>query len=229
MQDASSPSSSAEAEDRFSPRDVLHWYDFLCPFCYVSQGRSEILERHGFHVIDLPFEAHPDIPAVGRIMATRSGPMYDQLEAEARAAHLRLKWPPRLPNTRMALAAAEWARRHAPTASSAFEKALFAAHFALGEDLGDRETIVRYAAEVNIDTSAMTAALDDWAAYHLVDRSEALARQAGVHATPAWLVAGRLIPGLYPKEQFAQLVQVLAMDERPEHGSNEVRHHSGIL
>jgi len=24
---------------------VLHWYDFLCPFCYVGQHRTAILTR----------------------------------------------------------------------------------------------------------------------------------------------------------------------------------------
>jgi hypothetical protein len=23
---------------KFSPRTVLHWYDFLCPFCYASRN-----------------------------------------------------------------------------------------------------------------------------------------------------------------------------------------------
>jgi predicted DsbA family dithiol-disulfide isomerase len=42
---------------------VLHWYDFLCPFCYVGQSRTAILRRYGLDVIELPFQAHPDIPA----------------------------------------------------------------------------------------------------------------------------------------------------------------------
>ena len=44
-------------------RRVLHWYDFLCPFCYVGQQRNTIFEDRGFDVIDLPFQAHPDIPS----------------------------------------------------------------------------------------------------------------------------------------------------------------------
>jgi predicted DsbA family dithiol-disulfide isomerase len=189
---------------------VLHWYDFLCRFCYVGQGRNEIFERYGFRVLDMPFEAHPDIPPSGRSMSSREGPMYEFIEAEARAAGLPLKWPSRLPNTRMALAAAEWARQHAPNAFPAFEKALFAAHFARDEDLGNREIIMRHAAESGADASAMAAALDNGSAYGLVDRSEAWARKAGVRGTPAWLAAGRLIPGLYPKEQFENLAQALA-------------------
>lgn len=194
-------------------REVLHWYDFVCPFCYVGQARNEIFERHGLRVTDLPFEAHPDIPPGGRSMSAREGPMYEFIEREARAAGLSLKWPSRLPNTRMALAAAEWARVHAPDAFPAFQKALFAAHFARGEDVGDRTTIMRYAGESGVDASGMAAALDDGSAYRLVDRSEARARKVGVRGTPAWLVAGGLIAGLQPKEQFESLAQALEMPQ----------------
>src|SRR4051812_10214091 len=87
-------------------RAVLHWYDFLCPFCYIAQDRNEILTRQGLEVIDLPFQAHPDIPPGGIILRSRNGPMYSMLEREAREAGLSLRWQPRIPNTRQALAAA---------------------------------------------------------------------------------------------------------------------------
>jgi carboxymuconolactone decarboxylase family protein len=31
-----------------NPRAVLHWYDFLCPFCYIGQSRNAVLVQHGF-------------------------------------------------------------------------------------------------------------------------------------------------------------------------------------
>ena len=57
-------------------RVVLHWYDFLCPFCYVGQHRTDILVRRGLKVVELPFQAHPDIPAGGLFVGPRTGPMY---------------------------------------------------------------------------------------------------------------------------------------------------------
>ncbi len=191
-------------------RQVLHWYDLLCPFCYVGQQRNAIFERHGFDVVDIPFQAHPEIPPEGRAIGERRGPMYARLEEEARAAGLPLVWPDRLPNTRMALATAEWTRRHAPRSFPALEKTLFAAHFALGEDLGDRDIIDKHATEAGIDIAAMHAALDDGSAYTLLDQSETLGIRLGVRGTPAWFVSGRLISGLYPGEQFEQIAQALA-------------------
>jgi predicted DsbA family dithiol-disulfide isomerase len=114
---------------------ALNWYDFLCPFCYVGQRRNAILIRHGLRVVELPFQAHPDIPPGGITAGPRVGPMYAMLEREAKEAGLLLKWPARLPNTRPALAVAEWARRYHPRAFPRLHRELFEAHFVLGENL----------------------------------------------------------------------------------------------
>ena len=100
-------SQTDEQRHKDDPRMVLHWYDFLCPFCYVGQHRTAILVRHGLKVIELPFQIHPDIPPEGMPVGPRNGPMYADLEREAKEAGLSLKWAPRLPNTRRALGAAE--------------------------------------------------------------------------------------------------------------------------
>jgi predicted DsbA family dithiol-disulfide isomerase len=48
-----------------SPRTVLHWFDFICPLCYLGQQRNQILSRHGLEIVHLPFQIHPDIPPEG--------------------------------------------------------------------------------------------------------------------------------------------------------------------
>jgi predicted DsbA family dithiol-disulfide isomerase len=189
------------------PRRVLHWYDFLCPFCYVAQHRVAILVRRGFHVVELPFQAHPDIPPGGIPAGPRRGPMYATLEREASEAGLPLYWPPRLPNTRQALAAAEWARRHQPRAFPWFRKRLFDAHFVLGEDLEDRDVIDRHANASGIDLTALHAALADNSAAAAVSKAEMIGRKCGVKGTPAWLFGRQLITGLLPAAEFEHLAE----------------------
>jgi predicted DsbA family dithiol-disulfide isomerase len=67
--------------------------------------------------------------------------MYAMLEREAREAGLELNWPRHLPDTRRALAAAEWVRRHRPDDFPAVHRKLFEAHFVLGEGLEDPAVI----------------------------------------------------------------------------------------
>src|SRR6266581_3879147 len=111
----------------------------------LGQQRNQILSRHGLEIVHLPFQIHPDIPPEGVEAGPRDGPMYQALEREAAQTGLSLNWPPRLPGTRTALAAAEWVRRRRPDASDEFNRALFAAHFELSEDLGDTAVIMRQA------------------------------------------------------------------------------------
>jgi predicted DsbA family dithiol-disulfide isomerase len=191
----------------YEPRAVLHWYDFLCPFCYIAQDRNAILRRRGLDVIELPFEAHPDIPPDGIMSGSRKGAMYSMLEREARNAGLALRWPPRLPNTRQALAAAEWARRYQPREFPELHRSLFDAHFALGEDLADQGVIDRHAVASGIDLTALHAALNDGSAAGFVTEAEEIGRQYGVRGTPAWLLNEQLISGLLPAQDFEKLLQ----------------------
>jgi predicted DsbA family dithiol-disulfide isomerase len=186
---------------------VVHWYDFICPFCYVSQDRDDFLAAREREVVDLPFRAHPEIPPAGVHVGPRQGPTYRSLEAQARAAGLALNWPSRLPNSSMALGAAEWVRRNHPVISRALNKALFEAHFVLGEDIGDRATILRKAVERGLDASALDTALGDGSAAGWIQESEARAHEHGVRGTPTWLYRGRLLTGALPLDEFARFAQ----------------------
>ena len=179
-----------------------HWFDFTCPFCYVSKSRNKILEENGFNIIALPFQAHPEVPVGGIFMGQRQGPMYDLLEEEARAADLSLKWPLRLPNSRYALAAAEQVRRHSPGHFQKVEDRLFAAHFALGEDLGSKDVVHNCLKESGIAESEISSWMKGDAAYEAVKASEIAAVNCGVRGTPAWVVNEKLISGLQSREYF---------------------------
>jgi predicted DsbA family dithiol-disulfide isomerase len=190
-----------------NPATVLHWYDFICPFCYVGQQRNAILVGQGFHVADLAFQAHPEIPRGGVPVGTRSGLMYSTLEREAQEAGLPLHWPPRLPNSRRALAAAEWVRHQQPSAFPQIYSELFEAHFALGEDLEDPGVINFHAGRSGVDLPALNSALDDGSAERLVIETEMLGRKQGVQGTPSWLLNRQLITGLRPAVEFERLAE----------------------
>ena len=189
------------------PRAVLHWYDFICPFCYIGQQRNVTLRSAGLRVVELAFQAHPDIPHGGIAAGARGGPMYVSLEREAKEAGLPLHWPARLPNSRTALAAAEWVRRFQPMSFAEFHKQLFAAHFVLGQDLDDRLILDRHASNAGVDLTALHTALEDGSAERFVNETETIGREHGVQGTPAWFLSPRLISGLRSKAVFEQLAE----------------------
>jgi predicted DsbA family dithiol-disulfide isomerase len=184
------------------------WYDFLCPFCYAGQQRTALLVKRGFRVVNLPLQIHQGIPRGGFPIGPRDGPIYALLEREIKAAGLPLRWPARLPDTRRALAVAEWTRRNVPSAFSRLHASLFAAHFALGEDLGNPAVVDRHAAEAGVKLGALRGALADGSALAALAQSEAAARRFRVRGAPAWKIGDHVISGLQREAEFA-----LAADE----------------
>jgi predicted DsbA family dithiol-disulfide isomerase len=193
-------------------RTAWHWFDFICPFCYVARSRNRILRRYGISIVELPFEIHPEIPVQGVAMGPRSGEMYERLEREARDAGLLLRWPSRLPNSRYALTVAEWVRRYHPRGFEALYDQLFLSHFGLGEDIGDVALVDRCAAQVGADTVLMGQAILDGTANSFVEESELSARRVGAAGTPAWLVRDRLVDGLLPKTLFEEIGRMVVRE-----------------
>jgi len=123
------------------------------------------------------------------------------------AAGLPLNRPAHLPDTRRALAAAEWVRGHQSERFPELHQALFAAHFVLGEDLEDPAVIDAHARRWGIELAALHAALADDSAMAAVAEAETIGREHGVQGTPASLVAQRLIMGLPPAAEFERRAQ----------------------
>lgn len=197
----------SDIDDEEAPKRVLHWYDFVCPFCYVGQSRTAFLAEAGFDVRSLPFQAHPDIPAGGLLAGPRRGKTYSMIEQEAAAARLTLHWPARIPNSRRALAVAEWVRRNQPSDFAEVQRKLFEAHFVLGEDIDNQTVIDRHVSIAGVDLGALHTALGDGSAYAAVSYAERAGRQHGVDGTPAWLLEGRLVVGLQPASTFKRLTR----------------------
>ncbi|MEH2513103.1 putative DsbA family dithiol-disulfide isomerase [Nitrobacteraceae bacterium AZCC 1564] len=184
---------------------ALHWYDLTCPFCYLGQARTHLLQQRGLTVIELPFQAHPEIPTEGIYVGPRQGAMYQQIERNAAALGLPLNWPPRLPNSSTALAAAEWVRRHQPRAFASVQAKLFRAHFADGLNIGDVETVLTCASEFVTNIEGLRAALTSGEARASIDEGQQLGQHFGVRGTPSWRIAGQMISGFVAESAFETL------------------------
>lgn len=182
-------------------RPVVHWFDFICPFCYIAQDRNRILRESGVSIVELPMQIHPEIGPGGAAAPPRQGPMYDHLAREARAAGLELNWSDRIPYSRPALAAAETLRTSRSGSHEAFIAAVFNAYFGLVQDIEDPAVITRCAEDVGIDTAGVIPESIEEALRY----SERKAAEHHVSATPSWLVENDLVTGLQPRELFVAL------------------------
>ena len=73
----------------------------------IGQSRNAILVRHGFDLVELPpFQIHPEISSRWNFSPPRTNRCIACSQRGAKEAGLPLNWPPHLPNSRPALAAA---------------------------------------------------------------------------------------------------------------------------
>ena len=201
---------------------VLHWFDFICPFCYIAQDRNRILRNAAVSVIDLPMQIHPEIAPGGAPAPPRTGPMYDHLVEEARAAGLELNWSPRIPNSRFALAAAQAVRINEPEYHPAFNAAVFDAYFARGQDIEDWTVLAQCAEDVGVEPFAFQYSMTSGIADNELRFAEEQARRHHVLGTPSWVVKNdQLIAGLRPRAFFIALSRTLSCAHHPDDSSRD--------
>lgn len=133
-------------------------------------------------------------------MGPRRGLMYDDIAVRAKAAGLPLKWRDTLPNSRLALSAAEWVRQSKPEAADEVREHLFRAHFAEDRDIGDRDVVLQVLEQCGVDRKMAEAGLGDGSAMTLLDDAERLGRSKGVRSTPSWENGGVVVSGLRETE-----------------------------
>lgn len=190
---------------------VLHWFDFICPFCYIAQDRNRILRDAALSVIELPMQIHAEIARGGAPAPPRTGPTYDYLVEEAHEAGLELNWSERIPYSRFALTAAEAVRINEPEYHRAFNAAVFDAYFVRGEDIEDWAVISKCAEAVGVEPFTFKYSMTSGIADNELRFVEQQAREHHVLATPSWVVNGdHLIAGLRPRAFFVTLSRVLS-------------------
>ncbi len=183
----------------------------------MGLDRSRLLQELGVTVVTLPLEIHPEIPVGGLSLADRWGArygeamaMYERIERECEAAGLPFNRPARVPNTRRALATAEWARLRAPKAAPALVGALYEAHFVENRPLDDPDVVDELVAAAGVDPAEARRAVEARELQEPVAAAQAAAVRLGVNSTPTWLVDARvLIPGAVGRDVFRSVVSQL--------------------
>ncbi len=144
-----------------------------------------------------PYELHPEVPPQGmpaeRLFggSGRAGGYFDRLRTLAAESGLEVNAPGLIANSRQALEAAEFARDHG--AFDCYHRALFAAYFRDGRNIGDVEVLAGLAAGCGLDAGALRSALAEGRYAGGVREQMEQAREKGVTGTPAFALADRFL------------------------------------
>jgi predicted DsbA family dithiol-disulfide isomerase len=195
-----------------APITVDVWSDLVCPWCYIGKRRlSRALEQEPAGSVEVrwhAFQLQPDIPVEGVEAETYfngkfGGPerveqMHGRVAEVAAADGLDFHFErqKRAPNTLLA----HRATKIAPDPTAAIET-LFHAHFTDGEDIGDRDTIVRLLPDLD------EHALDRGDATDLVAEDLRLAQEIGIQGVPFFVAGMRVaVSGAQEPDILRQLL-----------------------
>jgi len=204
--------------------------DVACPWCAIGlaslqQALTRLDETVKAEIHLQPFELNPQLPFEGEDanehLMRKYGMGEEQLEANRaaireRAAALGLAFNmhngSRIYNTFDAHRLLHWAELENRDLALALKRALLRAYFSDGENVADREVLVRVARETGLNADAARRVLDSGAYADEVRTQERHFQQAGIHSVPATIVNGQyLISGGQPPEMFEQALREIAV------------------
>ncbi|MDO8431360.1 MAG: DsbA family oxidoreductase [Candidatus Binatus sp.] len=175
---------------------IVMFSDFICPFCYIGFDVIEKLKpEFDLQIEWRGFQIHPEWPAEGAsaAQASRLGnadarkAAWERISTMAESVGLAMKPPSVLTNSRLALAAAEFARDSGAD-HEAFEERVYRAYFTEDANIGDREVVLRLAAEAGLDAAQVADAIKS-PKYELRLKNNALtANQRGVSGVPTFFI-----------------------------------------
>lgn len=164
------------------------------------------------------FELHPETPRGGvSVTALIPGSRLESMREYMRGFAARfgiedMATPDRLPNTRRALAMAEYARDH--DRLEVFRDAAMDAHWRRGENLEADADLREIAARAGLDSDEALRAADDPTYQTRVDAIRAEASGQGVTGIPTFVVGEETIVGCQPYEVLAAAARRAAQVRR---------------
>ncbi len=199
--------------------------DVACPWCYIGEERFEraLSAYPGAAEVEVtyrPYQLDPRAPAEARplrdYLAGRFGPRADHVAGHvveaARAEGIAMDFDRALAaNTLSAHRLMHLAEReHGPEVQRAVARRLFEAHFSLGGDVGDAETLAELAADCGMDRDRVREYLASGEGTQEVREQIDRARRMGIGAVPTFVFEGRFaVQGAQPASAFLQALEAV--------------------
>ncbi|HUQ35432.1 MAG TPA: DsbA family oxidoreductase [Aestuariivirga sp.] len=198
--------------------------DVICPWCFLGKRRLDkainLLEGIKVEVNWRPFFLDPTIPAEGisrktylenKFGAERLKTIHDPILAAGKEDGVPYSFEriTRTPNTMDAHRLIRWS--HVGGKQHDVSERLFMAYFSLGLDIGDRAVLVKIAGEAGMDSSEVSAKLENGADVDAVTAEVEQAYRMGVTGVPCFIFAQKQgLMGAQPAEVLADAIGKLA-------------------
>jgi len=165
--------------------------DYVCPWCYVGQGVvEELIKDHNVKVDWRPFYLHPDTPVEGMelpdYIKNRVAQTNAFLKERANSYGMDMVFSTRIPNTRLAHEATEYARRHGKEME--FHRNVFDKFYGRGQDISKWDVLRAAAEEVGLNGEEMQSWVEAGTYTAIVQSEVDQAHDIGVTGVPTYVL-----------------------------------------
>jgi predicted DsbA family dithiol-disulfide isomerase len=193
---------------------LVMFSDFICPFCYIGfETVRRLKPEFDFQIDWKGFQIHPEWPAAGMAAAEyRRGMdaetrrmLWARIASLGETVGLEMKSPETLANSRLALAAAEFAKECGK--AEIFEERVFRAYFNENLNIGSQGVLGELAADAGLDRDELNLALDSNRYEHRLNDNARTAHERGVDGVPTFFVGDYPLIGAQSENVMRQIFQ----------------------
>ena len=191
---------------------VVVFSDYCCPFCYIGYNRIEKLKNEfDLDVEWRPFEIHPETPKEGfnleklpfpREYLERVTANVNRLAAED---GLTLKFSNKLPNTRLALFIAEFAKKEGKF--DQYHKLVMEKYWEEGIDVGDLSVLLDFCESIGLDREKVQEYIESDEPLNILRETSDELGAIGMNGVPSFLIGGKFIVGAQPLDVFRRVIR----------------------
>lgn len=186
---------------------VTVYYDYICPFCFLGIKRLETLEKEfPLEIESKGIEIHPEIPPQGvrRSKTLRLEQVAQDINEMSKEDGLEITPPGMIANSRLSLEASEFAK--IKDKFSEFHKGIYRAYFLDGENIGDRDVILKVGENAGLQVKELQESLNRRTMLRRIEENRQEAERNQILGVPAFIFAGFAVHGVQSLETFRKII-----------------------
>ena len=187
---------------------ITVYYDYICPFCYITSQRLDILsEEFDLDIEWKGIEIHPEYPSQGkkRGKTAKSVRFAEIINEAAKEDSLKIKLPGFATNSRLSLEASEFAKTR--NRFKEFHTGVYEAYFLEKQNIGDINVLLDVAEKASLHRDELNECLQGRTMYGKIEENKMEAQDDMVLGVPTLFLRSFPVHGDQPLETLRTLIR----------------------
>lgn len=184
------------------------FYDYTCPFCYITSCSLELLSKE--FDLDIEWkgiEIHPEYPSQGQksTKSLKSLKTVESIKGAAQESGMEILFPGFRTNSRLSLEASEFAKTR--NRFKTFHGLIYEAYFVERKNIGDINVVIQAGIAAGLDGKELEECLSSRTMFHKVEENKKAAQSNLVTGVPTLIMGNFPVYGNQSPETLRLLIK----------------------